>query len=77
MEGQERAYRAVEALFAEPPRIYAHKRPAQEPVAWMYEKNGLHVLHFTRTPEYVTKMGHTETPLYAAPQPALLPESFA
>ena len=35
-----------------------------EPVAYLYEKNGGRVLHFTRTPEFVTKMGHTETPLY-------------
>jgi len=44
---------------------------AGEPVAWMYERNGVRVLHEKHKPDYVTPaMGYTETPLYAAPQPA-------
>ncbi|MET0363009.1 MAG: hypothetical protein ABW169_00005 [Sphingobium sp.] len=47
-------------------------------VAWMYERNGVKVLHETRKPNYTTPaMGFTETPLYAHPpaQPTPAPSS--
>lgn len=85
-ELEDMIYKGVEALglwaFANRETILAALRtpaPApvggDEPVAWMYERNGCYVLKKNRTPEYTSPvMGHTEIPLYAEPQSPPAPE---